>query len=89
VTATRSDALALLPGRRAWMDRAACRRVDPETFFPRNPEQARRARSVCERCPVVPECLDYASWLRTRMPSGTTLYGVWGGVETVRPRERA
>ena len=47
-----------------WMDRAACRTVDPDLFGP--PEGAQdRARTaaalaVCAACPVVAPCLDDA-----------------------------
>ena len=62
-----------------WTKRAACRGVDPETFFPvgrldgpRTFEQARRAaRTYCARCPVLREC--------HRRAERTASQGVWAG----------
>lgn len=72
---------------RAWRDRAACRDVDPETFFPtaeRGPvrdAEVVAAKAVCARCPVVAECLADAL---ERLP-----YGVAGGLtEHERARVR-
>jgi WhiB family redox-sensing transcriptional regulator len=49
----------------AWTDRAACRREDPELFFPLGygsefTEQLEQAKAVCKRCPVRDACLDTA-----------------------------
>lgn len=48
-----------------WLDRAACRDVDPEIFFPTGSgvlgeREVIRAKAVCRRCPVRPECLHWA-----------------------------
>lgn len=64
-------------GRTAWMSRSACRRVDPELFFPGNPDhpelgQADLAKAICARCQVRVDCLSYA------LATGQQ-YGVWGG----------
>lgn len=61
-----------------WRDRASCLAVDPEIFFPignTGPaiEQIEAAKSVCSRCPVTEDCLQYA--LETNQDSG-----VWGGL---------
>ena len=40
----------------------------------------KRSRSVCARCPVASECLDYALDLGTKV-------GIWGGL-TERERRR-
>lgn len=61
----------------SWMSRSACRRVDPELFFPSAadiaaPLQAKEAKAVCAHCQVRGECLAYA--LATRQT-----HGVWGG----------
>lgn len=51
---------------RDWRDRAACRDVDPELFFPATDigplcrQQINRAKAVCARCPVQAECLSFA-----------------------------
>ena len=57
-----------------WMALAACRGVDPETFYPPRGDRAavQRARKVCRRCPVAVECLAFA--VERRDP-----FGVWGG----------
>lgn len=66
-----------------WRRHGACLRVDPELFFPvGRPEsvapQIEQAKSVCRRCPVTSECLNWALQVRE-------LDGVWGGTA---PAER-
>jgi WhiB family transcriptional regulator, redox-sensing transcriptional regulator len=61
-----------------WRVSAACRFAEPELFFPvsaagRSAAETERAKSVCARCPVRRECLQFA--LATRQA-----YGVWGGM---------
>lgn len=60
-----------------WRDLAACKDTDPESYFPVGTSGAAldlidRARSTCQICPVVEECLMYA--LETNQEAG-----VWGG----------
>lgn len=62
-----------------WPELAACRDpdVDPEIFFPLaeagpGAREIAAARTVCARCPVVMQCLDWA--LRAGEPAG-----IWGG----------
>lgn len=57
-----------------WMDRARCRgeRIDPKWFFPGKGFNAKKAREVCEHCPVVVDCLAYALDMDEK-------HGVWGG----------
>jgi WhiB family redox-sensing transcriptional regulator len=64
----------------SWQDRAACRPEDMDLFFgpdgERTPERnarERRAKAICARCPVRPQCLEWA------MGSGQR-HGVWGGL---------
>lgn len=75
--------ISRLPGAKLeywqWQREAACRGMDSETFFhPPNERatarerRAARAKAICERCPVIADCLKHA--LRAREP-----YGVWGG----------
>lgn len=56
-----------------WMDRAACRGMPSDMFFPTLGEfdAMRRAKAVCARCPVRVDCLDFGldEW-----------GGVWGGL---------
>ncbi len=67
-----------------WRSRGACLSVDPELFFPLSSvgpavEQLNRAKSVCTRCQVRAECLDFA--LATQQ-----VHGVWGGTSEVERR---
>ncbi|WP_221350799.1 WhiB family transcriptional regulator [Streptomyces beigongshangae] len=60
-----------------WRENAECRTVDPDLFFPignTGPAlaQIEDAKSVCRRCPVQQECLDWA------LDTGQSI-GVWGG----------
>lgn len=48
-----------------WRDRAACRDVDPDLFFPVGTsgpaqEQTKRAKALCVRCQVTDDCLTFA-----------------------------
>ena len=63
-----------------WQRLGACRGMDSAVFFhpdgERNPSRARRtaqAKEVCQRCPVMDLCREFA--LQTREP-----FGVWGGL---------
>lgn len=64
-----------------WWGQAACRDRNAELFFhsdhERGPSRAMRtakAKAVCEICPVVAVCLQYA--LTQPEP-----YGIWGGLD--------
>lgn len=69
---------------RRWRNRAVCRGVDPELFFPTAEagpayvEQVAQAKAVCARCPVRTACLEFA--LRA-LPDG-----VAGGATPVERR---
>jgi len=63
---------------RDWRQRAACLLADPDLFFPvsaagRSLEQVTRAKAICARCRVRPECLAFA------LATGQ-VHGVWGGL---------
>lgn len=64
----------------SWRQRAACRGVDPDVFYPTSDEEADEAKSICGACPVRESCLEYALANRERD-------GVWGGA-TERERRR-
>jgi len=69
-----------------WRDRAACKdpKVDNKDFFSETSSGIERAKRVCERCPVVLACLEYALDHRREV-------GVWGGTterQRVRIRQR-
>lgn len=63
-----------------WQVHGLCRTVDSGVFFPpaqfeHKPEREareKRAKAICNECPVRSECLDWA--LATKEP-----HGVWGG----------
>lgn len=60
-----------------WRERASCRSVDPELFFPVGTtgiaiDQIEKAKAVCRSCAAMDECLEFA--LATNQESG-----VWGG----------
>src|SRR6478735_4578122 len=63
-----------------WRRQAACREMDSDLFFDPNDESRRAkqerislAKTICQQCPVLIVCRDYA--LQRGEP-----YGVWGGL---------
>ena len=64
----------------SWRQRAACRGLDPEIFYPASDEEAEEAKAICVSCPVHQLCLEHALAHRERD-------GVWGGL-TERERRR-
>lgn len=59
-----------------WRHKAACRKENPELFFPVGDAapalaQIADAKLICARCPVVAECLSWAL-------KNNEEYGVWG-----------
>ncbi|MER6558864.1 WhiB family transcriptional regulator [Streptomyces sp. NPDC001027] len=67
-----------------WRQHAACRREDPDLFFPIGTSgpalmQEEQAKTVCRRCPVQEACLEWA------METDQTL-GVWGGTNETERR---
>ena len=64
----------------SWRNRAACRGIDPDIFFPVTDEDAEPAKAICDACPVREACLEFALAARERE-------GVWGGA-TERERRR-
>lgn len=64
-----------------WMNRALCREVGGDLFFPDSGGDPTDAKRVCRRCPVNTQCLDYALQF--------SVLGVWGGTtECERRRMR-
>lgn len=63
-----------------WMERGACRDMDPETFFPSRGEVVDITIAICRRCPVREQCLAYAIDNRIH-------HGIWGG-RSERERRR-
>ncbi len=68
------------PEEYAWMLRAKCRGISPTEFFPSDGVGVEVAQHICDGCPVVSECLEYA--LENRIE-----HGVWGGASE-RERRR-
>lgn len=64
----------------SFMDLGSCRGLDPDIFFPDRGESLKPAKSVCEKCIVKDECLEYA------LDSGER-FGIWGGTSE-RERRR-
>jgi WhiB family redox-sensing transcriptional regulator len=69
------------PVERGWRERAVCREVDPELFYPvgagvQVAEQTQRARQVCAGCPVRRVCL--ADVMASEDPG--LRWGVTGGL---------
>ena len=56
----------------SWRQKAACRGLDPEIFYPASEDDAEPAKVVCSSCPVRMPCLEFA--LNNREHDG-----IWGG----------
>ena len=61
-----------------WQDRAACRQLSVELFFPPAEQEAHEAKAMCALCEVRQTCLEFATAAGER-------FGVWGGLT---PQER-
>ncbi|MGH2806655.1 MAG: WhiB family transcriptional regulator [Actinomycetota bacterium] len=61
-----------------WQDRAACKRIQVELFFPPAEQEADDAKAICATCEVRQPCLEFAIAAGER-------FGVWGGLT---PQER-
>ena len=64
----------------SWQDYAVCNQSDPEAFFPEKGGSTKQAKSVCRRCAVTEECLQYALKYREA-------YGIWGGKSEEQRRQ--
>lgn len=69
-------------GDTSWMARGVCQEVDPELFFPREGanEKNQTARTLCESCPVLQACRQYAI-------DRPALDGIWGGT-SIKDRQK-
>lgn len=56
-----------------WKLQGSCRGLDADLFFPDRGASTRLAKSVCRKCPVQEECLEYAVNNREK-------FGIWGGL---------
>ena len=80
-----SPALLALSQDDAWRERAACRDMDPDLFFPVGTtgpalDQIEAAKAICRVCPVRELCLEYA--LSTNQEAG-----VWGATSEEERRK--
>ena len=66
------EELSLLGGPPLWMKFANCRDKRSELFFVKRGGRPDAGIEVCEGCPVLDECKQYADDLEIE-------YGVWGG----------
>ena len=65
---------------RSWRDRAACRGMDTNLFFPERGEPTEAAKAVCEGCSVSHACFMFA------IQSGE-IFGIWGGMSGEQRRQ--
>jgi WhiB family redox-sensing transcriptional regulator len=61
---------SLEPDPHSWRDRANCRGMDVNTFFPEQGKNSTAAKAVCDGCEVTEECWAYGQHQK---------FGVWGG----------
>lgn len=61
-----------------WVNDAACKGMETDLFFPPVGSNNLQARQVCDACPVLEQCRNYARQNSER-------HGVWGGES---PKER-
>jgi WhiB family redox-sensing transcriptional regulator len=73
-----SGPAAPFPG--GWQALALCTAEDPGLFFPAHNDPGTRARKVCARCPVLADCLDYAT--------AADELGIWGGLDQQQRQNR-
>ncbi|HYI46058.1 MAG TPA: WhiB family transcriptional regulator [Actinomycetota bacterium] len=62
-----------------WQDRAECRLVPVEIFFPPAEQEADEAKAICAMCEVRQVCLEFAIAAGER-------FGIWGGLNTQERR---
>jgi hypothetical protein len=65
-----------------WRERAACRHVPVEIFFPAVEHEAEEAKAVCRSCAVQEPCLEFSFEANER-------FGVWGGLTSQERRSLA
>ena len=71
-----------------WRDSAACLGASTDWFFPTTGNTVTKAQRLCNMCPVINECNDYANSRDVFVPYGdrggssTVMgkFGVWGGL---------
>ncbi len=68
-----------LPRRPDWHQHAACRGMT-ELMYPSQGDDVRPAIAICNRCPVIEPCLEYAL-------DNVERFGIWAGLSE-KPRRR-
>lgn len=66
--------------RQTWRKDAACRDEEIGIFFPSFGQSLKKAKEICNACPVREQCLRYALYTDEE-------FGVWGGMSPIQ-RER-
>ncbi|HEV3265004.1 MAG TPA: WhiB family transcriptional regulator, partial [Acidimicrobiales bacterium] len=66
-----------------WIAEAACRGLDPDMFFTERGDTRGQwaAKSICAKCPVCADCLDYA------MATPREAFGIWGATSEKERRK--
>lgn len=68
------------PGGADWRDKAKCKGMETELFFPERGPGTKEAKAACQGCIVREVCLDFA------LANGEK-FGIWGGLSE-RERRR-
>ena len=66
------DYLLTEVGPRPWASQGNCVGSDTNVFFPSRGGTTKEAKAICDGCPVMTECLEYALEYNERI-------GTWGG----------
>jgi len=62
-----------------WFEQALCKQYDRDLFFSKGADTI-KALSICARCPVREECLDWALSIEMKLPDiQRDVWGVYGG----------
>lgn len=69
-----------------WRDKAACRDMDPDLFFPATRQEERLALKACSTCPSIRECARYAA--EHARINGYPLQGVWGWINRSKDKNK-
>ena len=56
----------------SWYSDAECQKHDQDLFFPERGSSTVKAKAICNSCPVINECLEFAVERKER-------FGIWGG----------
>ena len=65
------------------MDKASCKGLDTNMFYPGKGSDGyvarKKIKAICNTCPVVLDCLEYALETERQLGRGEYYYGWWGG----------